>query len=188
MNNKPITLMVCLMLVLSVFITSCTTEKTERADIDVTDEKTISLGQNSYDKDANKISNSFIEFVMPDGWSIVNRNESNISMSLMNEDSGISGVTIQFIDTGGIMNAKQYIDTTARGASNPQQLNTRDPNPSNVVFQELIATISGSDSQTQLWQYVTNTEDGNIVLISVTGVPENTQELDSLLDSIKVLR
>ena len=189
MNNKlVVTLAVCLTLTTLVAFTSCASNEADEtnampevASTDMLEETDSSLQSES------AVSNSYIEFTVPDDWSILNKSESFVSLTPPNEDGGISGITIQFIDTGGVMNAKRYVDATLGGVTNPQ-LTVRDANPNDVIFNELIGIIPGSDAESHLWQHVTDTDDGNIVLVSVTGIPEQNETLELLLDSIKVLR
>ena len=129
----------------------------------------------------------FIEFKIPKEWSILFEDALSVTITPPNDDGVISSVSIQFIETGGVINAKQYMDATLSGISGAQ-LTTIGVNSNNVIFLKITGSIPGSDMNSYIWQYTTDTDDGNIIRISVSGVPEQNGILDNLLDSIKVLK
>jgi len=154
------------------------TETIEQNDHDTT--SSIELSENIYEND-------FVEFEIPNGWSIFSEDTISVTITPPNDDGTIKSVSIQFIETNGVIDAKQYVDATLRGVRDGQKT-IKDANSNDVTYLEVTGLVPGSEMNSYLWQYATDTDDGNIIRISVTGTSEQNGILDALLYSIKVLK
>jgi hypothetical protein len=137
----------------------------------------------------NVFKNEFVEFVLPDDWFVGKKDDQSVSIFPSTvEDITIIGVSIQFIETEGYIDAKKYITMTASSSSGLDVI-FREPNSNGLMFHEIKGVVEDSDTTNTLWQLSTDLKDGNIISISIASTDSiETDELTEFLDSIKVLR
>ncbi|MCK5743650.1 MAG: hypothetical protein KAH30_02850 [Caldisericia bacterium] len=172
--------------------TDSTNEMTNEIVVDDSNPKAINdLSENKeYTKPVDNVfRNEFVEFVLPDDWFVGKKDDQSVSIfPSMVEDITITGVSIQFIETEGYIDAKKYITMTASSSSGLDVI-FREPNSNGLMFHEIKGIVENSDMINTLWQLSTDLKDGNIISISIASTdPIETDELTEFLDSIKVLK
>lgn len=169
-----------------------TNEMTNEIVVDDSNPKAINdlSGNKEYAEPANNVfRNEFVEFVLPVDWFVGKKDDQSVSIfPSMVEDITITGVSIQFIETEGYIDAKKYITMTASSSSGLDVI-FREPNSNGLMFHEIKGIVENSDMINTLWQLSTDLKDGNIISISIASTdPIETDELTEFLDSIKVLK
>jgi len=167
-------------------------EMTSEIVVDDSNPKAINdLSENKeYTESTNNVfRNEFVEFVLPGDWFIGKKDDQSVSIFPSTvEDITITGVSIQFIETEGYIDAKKYITMTASSSSGLDVI-FREPNSNGLMFHEIKGVVEDSDMTNTLWQLSTDLKDGNIISISIASTDSiETDELTEFLDSIKVLR
>ncbi len=172
--------------------TDSTNEMTNEIVVDDSNPKAINdlSEKEEYTKSTDNVfRNEFVEFVLPDDWFVGKKDDESVSIFPSTvEDITIIGVSIQFIETEGYIDAKKYITMTASSSSGLDVI-FREPNSNGLMFHEIKGVVEDSDMTNTLWQLSTDLRDGNIISISIASTDlVETDELTEFLDSIKVLK